>query len=272
MGDERDPLLLRPLSIGEIFDRAVTMLVRNWAPFAIIAAIGVVPGQITDYLAGAVNSEWSFVSVLLRVLVSVATMAAAIVVAQIYRNEDLDWRGAMLTALGRIPGILGVGFMMVFIAIIPVLVLVGIPAVLGVFKFGSPFAIVIAVLDVLVAGVVLVAITFSSSYAIAAMGIDQYHAPDAVGRALALFDRASAARTLLFALAQQLVVLGGGFTGGMLAGMGLALHQLALGNAIEGLTLFISTALGNVLIAVFYFDTAIRREGYDMKVALENMA
>jgi hypothetical protein len=48
-------------------------------------------------------------------------------------------------------------------------------------------------------------------------------------------------------------------------------HSVALGTALQALVLFAGTLFGNVLIGVFYFDVAIRREGYDMQVALDAM-
>ena len=37
MGDSSEPLLLAPLSIGEIFDRAVAICVRNTAAFGAVS-------------------------------------------------------------------------------------------------------------------------------------------------------------------------------------------------------------------------------------------
>ncbi len=41
---------LRPLGFGEIFDRAITLYIRNFVPFAAIVAVLIVPSAILQYL------------------------------------------------------------------------------------------------------------------------------------------------------------------------------------------------------------------------------
>jgi hypothetical protein len=41
---------LRPLGFGEIFDRAITLYVRNFTPFAAIVAVLIVPSAVLQYL------------------------------------------------------------------------------------------------------------------------------------------------------------------------------------------------------------------------------
>jgi hypothetical protein len=270
MGDITDPVL-RPLSIGEIFDRAVTLLIRKWVPFSIIGAIGVVPSTVTDYLAATQSPSWMLLSDLFSLLFSVAMMATVIVVAQIYRKEEIDWRGAVVRGLGRIPAMIGIGLMILFIFVMPLLIVVGIPAGLGVFKFPNPAADVVAVLSGLAGVTLLLGAIFAGNYAVAAMGVGGYGAMDSVGRALMLFGRGLAGRTLVFALAQSAIVLGSAFMGGVLVGFSTSVHSVALGTALQALVLFAGTLFGNVLIGVFYFDVAIRREGYDIQVALDAM-
>jgi hypothetical protein len=273
MGEMSDPML-RPLSIGEIFDRAITLLIHNWAPLSIVAAIGVVPAQLAAYLALTFQSTpWILFGKLLGLLFAVATMATAIIVAQVYHQEELDWRSAVLRGLARIPSMIGVALMLVLFAILPLLIVLGIPAGMGAFKFTNPLDYAVAPLSLIASGAIMLGATFAVSYAVVVMGIDDCGAMVALGRALALFERGAAGRTLLFALAQQVVVLGGAFLGGALLGfIDIGLHNALLANALEALVLFVATAIGNVAIAVFYFDTAVRREGSDMQVTLDAMA
>ncbi|HEY9180348.1 MAG TPA: hypothetical protein VIO32_06480, partial [Candidatus Baltobacteraceae bacterium] len=44
--------LLRPLTMGEIFDRAITLYVRNFVPFSLIVLVVVVPSAVMQYFAG----------------------------------------------------------------------------------------------------------------------------------------------------------------------------------------------------------------------------
>lgn len=272
MGAQMDTPQLRPLSIGEIFDRGVTLLVRNWVPFAIIGIAAVLPMQIFDYLAATVNTAWSAASSIALLLISAATISSGAIVAQIYRKQDTDWRTALLYGLRKIPSILGLGIMMILVMAIPLLVVVGIPAGMGVFRFANPMEDIVAVLSALCGGVIFLAGSFASSYALIAMGTDQLRATDAMTRAFALFEQGMALRTFLFALGQQVIVLGAGAVGGALNTLAVTgLHSVIAGTAIETLLLFLGTVIGNVLLGVFYFDVAIRREGYDMQVALEAM-
>lgn len=272
MGDVSSPVALRPLSIGEIFDRAVTLLVRNWQPFLTITMIGIIPGELFQYLALTFDPGWNILRALSLLLVPVATIACTAYVAQIYRNEHLDWRVAFSVGFGKILSALGVNIMMGLIAMLPLLVIVGVPAGLGVFRFGNVFTVLIAVLVIVVGAAIVVTMAFCAAYAFAAMGIDDYRATDAVGRALAQIDQKRLGRTLLFALAQQVLVLGGSFAGGFFLGVSEAgLHNAAVGTALEAVLMLITNALGNVLIGVYYFDVAIRSEGYDLQVALDSM-
>ena len=44
---------LRPLGFGEIFDRAITLYIRNFVPFALIVGVMIVPLAVLQYFVDA---------------------------------------------------------------------------------------------------------------------------------------------------------------------------------------------------------------------------
>lgn len=268
MGELNEPLQLRPLSIGEIFDRAVTLFVRNWIPLGVIMIVGIGPTSIADYLAAAVNPSWAPVSKLLELLGLVSTMATALIIAQIYKRQAADWRGALAKAFSRLLPALGATLTLILIAILPLLIIVGIPAGLGVFRFANLADDAVALLTIVAGGAICIAMFFGGSYAANTIAIEDCGAMDAVGRTLALFNRQRLARTMLFALAQTTLVFGGAFAVGMLITL---IHNIAAATFVEAVLLIVLGGLGNVINSVFYFDVAIRSEGYDLQVALDAM-
>ena len=59
MGETDKTLTLRPLGIGELFDRAITLLVLYYVAFGAIALAGVLPGVLFDYLGTSTASPRS---------------------------------------------------------------------------------------------------------------------------------------------------------------------------------------------------------------------
>ena len=126
---------LRPLGFGEIFDRAVTLYIRNFIPFAAIVAILIVPLAVLQYLVDVASQPQ--LDTLLRVFThlgsrqppissyptfynSPATIAAyallvlltylvwpftlnavAVGVARLYRNRPVEFRACYDAVLHR---------------------------------------------------------------------------------------------------------------------------------------------------------------------------
>ncbi len=262
----------RPLSIGEIFDRAVTLTVRNWLPFTLAGAVAVLPSHICMYLSTTLGAYWMAAFYLFSLLTLTGTLASARIVAQIYRGETVDWRASLRFGVWKLAPSIGAILTMGLIALLPLIIVVGIPAGLGVFRFSNPLADCIA----LVAGVcglaIYVAMNFAGYYALNAMAIDDCRAMDAVGRGLALFAQPHAARTMLVATAQVAITAGGAFVAGALGQLLVpVVHSAAAATAIGTLIVFLTTVYGNVVVPVFYFDFAIRTEGHDLQAALDAM-
>lgn len=262
---------LRPLSIGEIFDRAVTLTVRNWLPFTLVGAVAVLPSHICQYLSTAVGTYWAAAFYLFSLLTLTGTLASARLVAQIYRGETVDWRACLRLGIWKLVPSMGAALTMGLIALLPLIVVVGIPAGLGVFRFSNPLADGIAVAAGACGLVIYVAMNFASDYALNAMAIDDCRAMDAVGRGLALFAQPHAARTMLVATAQVAITAGGAFVAGALGQLLVPVVHSAAAATIETLIVFLTTVYGNVVVPVFYFDFAIRTEARDLQAALDAM-
>jgi hypothetical protein len=124
---------LRPLGFGEIFDRAVTLYIRNFLPFAAIVAVLIVPLAILQYVLD-LSSQPEF-DAMLRILMHpklatttpiptifnspltivvfavlmfatyavwpFALNAVAVGVARLYRNRPVEFRACYEVVLGR---------------------------------------------------------------------------------------------------------------------------------------------------------------------------
>jgi hypothetical protein len=131
---------LRPLGFGEIFDRAVTLYVRNFVPFAAIVMVLIVPSALLQYLidrasqpqfnallqilvhpgsAPTQNIPTAFTSpALVGVLIALLVLtyviwpfslnAVAVGVARLYRNRPVDFSVCYEVVLRRWGQILGV--------------------------------------------------------------------------------------------------------------------------------------------------------------------
>ncbi|MBV9719381.1 MAG: hypothetical protein JOZ77_08675 [Candidatus Eremiobacteraeota bacterium] len=154
---------LRPLAFGEIFDRAVTLYIRNFVPFAAIVGVMVVPLGILQYFADLnaqpqldaafrifthpqtartepmptmFDSPTSIAVLVLLALVAYiiwpfALNAVAVGVSLLYRNMRVDFRTCYNAVFRRWPQIVGMIFIALFVflgwyvALFAVLMVVG---------------------------------------------------------------------------------------------------------------------------------------------------
>lgn len=261
---------LRPLSIGEMFDRAVTLLVKNAAPLAIVALVGVLPAHVIDYFAAITgNAALRPLATLANALELVAAMATAAIVSQLYAGNRADWLTAIATGFKRILRAVGVNIMLAVVALIPAGIVVGVAVPAGIFRFGNPLAVIAAVIVGLALAAWLLAFLLASLYSYCAIAIDDRDSGDCVVKAFGLFAKPNALRNLLFALAAGAVLFGGSFVAGFLQGfLRTVLHFTGLAYGIEALLLMAVMAFVHTLVPVFYYDTRIREEGYDMQAML----
>jgi len=307
MGATLEPLQLRPLGIGEIFDRAVTLYVRNFLLFTIISAFLVVPLSVVNYFI-TTQRAGTFAQILdqiqhpsrspaaaampfgpwLLVLVAVSFLitpfmyvATASALGRIYNGEVADWRAAygialrhavsivvtaifqvMILAAAAFVGALVLGF-----ALIAAVLLVRAVAPLGVITIVLTVVLLIAYIVGLMLCYLAVALAFD------AIGIEEAPFGRAISSSFArIFNRSEAGKAALICLAFLAVELGLTVVAGVADGLIEAfLHQPVIETIVQGLISLVTTGFIAVLLAVYYFDVRIRREGLDMQAAIDQL-
>jgi hypothetical protein len=130
---------LRPLGFGEIFDRAVTLYIRNFVPFAAIVVVLILPQAIVEYFidlrsqpqfdalvtilthpgrahpatlptaftSASTGVLYAVLAVMTYVLWPLALNAVAVGVARRYRDLPVEFRACYEAVLRRWPQIIG---------------------------------------------------------------------------------------------------------------------------------------------------------------------
>lgn len=303
-----DPVQLRPLGLGEIFDRAVTLYVRNFAAFSVIALFLLVPLSIAQYFV--LGDQQAVTESILRqmqhprpggapifpfspaflwligiaVLVTpFANVATAIGVAQLYGRERVDWRTCYAGALKRWLSIVGVLVAQACVAAGAIAVGVfalGISAGLSVVIFQSGAAVtgVIAVIVTVALFLAWLALFFMlylcSMFMFDAVAIEGASVGEAFGSGFArIFNRTQFWKALLVALSVFAVQLGVIIVASMLVGLlELGLKSHVIDTIAQGIISLLSTTFLAILLAVYYYDVRVRREGLDLQSSVERLS
>ncbi|MDQ2871568.1 MAG: hypothetical protein M3R35_00390 [Candidatus Eremiobacteraeota bacterium] len=306
MKETADHVQLRPLGFGEIFDRAVTLYVQNFAGFSIIVLFVLVPFSIANYMflsastaANAVILQqvlhpqpgasapfpispalvWLFI--IGALFTPFANVATAIGVARLYASQAVDWRRCYGAALARWPQILLA--LLTQLAIFAGAVFVG-SIVIGVLTtfsvlsftrnttFGVAGFIITAALFLAWLALLLM-LYLTSMFAFDAVGIESLAIGAAVGAAFRrIFNRTEFVKALLFGLAVLAIQIGIVVVSAILVAVleaGLKSHLVD--TLAQGIVSLISTAFLAILIAVYYYDVRVRREGLDLQASVEAM-
>lgn len=181
---------LRPLGFGEIFDRAVTLYIRNFVPFVAIVMVFVVPLAVlqyvldvgsqpdleamirvfqnpaiarTEHIPTLFDSPALIAMTALVLLLSYAVWpfvlnAVAVGVGRLYRNRPVEFRACYEVVLARWPQILGVIAieLLVLMGWYGAVVLVAVAAVLLTLAVGAALPAIAPVLAIVVVLGVLV--------------------------------------------------------------------------------------------------------------------
>ena len=303
---------LRPLGFGEIFDRAITLYVRNFWPFMAIVLVLIVPLAAIQYVLD--SSQAVQLDQMIRVLThpgapqptmasmfsspgEIAALAAmlliyfglwpfvfvavAIGVARIYSGRAVEfgacyrsvmphWGAILLTQLVAILVFIAwyAAFFVVLVAAGVVTVLLAqASVVLGVIAF-------VAVLLVGLAFLVALALVFIAlAFAMNAVAVENARPMAAVASGFGrVFTGKEFPRALVFSLAAFAVIFGGSIVISAVALLALFAHVVAVEVVISALLRAAITPFSIVLIAVYYFDVRIRREGYDLQAEIERIA
>ncbi|MBV8530528.1 MAG: hypothetical protein JO104_04370 [Candidatus Eremiobacteraeota bacterium] len=305
---------LRPLGFGEIFDRAVTLYIRNFVPFAAIVMVLIVPLAILQYVLD-LNSQPEFDALLrlilhpggapthpiptvftspamvvvfaVLMLVTYAVWpftlnAVAVGVARLYRSKPVEFRICYDLVLRRwlqVLAMIGVDFfvllgwyvlafilIMIFALVVGMFVAVA-PGVAFVFGLIFGFAGILLLLPSLAP--LFVALTFSMYATV----IEERPVIESLALGFGrVFNRTEFWRALLFAIAIGAVMVGGSIIFSIIGLVAAFAHLPLLQAIIESLARALITPFGVVLLAIYYFDVRIRREGFDLEAGLERLA
>lgn len=305
-----DPLPLRPLGIGEIFDRAVTLYVRQFAVLTLIMLTILLPLTILSYFGTFGNATYQqilqqathparaapppsiatllqfegmvFIVVILQLfLIPFANVAITAAVGALYRAESPTWRQCYAVSVRRWPAILGTAFMEI--------VILGAIVFAGSLAFGLMIAIGVVATRGSVAAVVVLGIlafilfiawllamflvAIALGFAFNAIGIEGSPAFAAIGLGFArIFNRRELGRAALVVLAIGAIYAGIYVVVLAMLGLVQALtHNFGLAEIATVPISLVSNTFIALLFAIYYFDVRVRREGLDMQAALDRL-
>ncbi len=297
---------LRPLSFGEIFDRAVTLYVRNFVQFSVILLLVVVPVAILEYFGDRTSGQnlhqilaqlsraraglpapppqfgilWAL---LLTLLISpLANVAIAVGVARAYFGQPFTWRQCYAAAASRWAAIVGltavaavIFFISIFVGAFGLTLLAIVSYLL--FKTLVAAGIALAVLAIAaslawLAAIVLLLITVGFAYY--AIGIEGAGVFDALGGAFArVFNRREIGKALLLAFALGAIEIGAVLIFAIVLALASSVvHSRIIVLAANAAVSIFTSAFSAVLLAVYYFDVRVRREGLDLQASLDALA
>jgi hypothetical protein len=313
-GKKAPSMELRPLGFGEIFDRAVTLYIRNFIPFAAIVMVLVLPLAVLQYfLDRAAQPQFDAIlkvftdpghtvpeslptiydsPVTVGILIAIVLVvyliwpfslnAVAVGVARLYRSRSVDFRACYEVVLRRWSQILALMFVEFLILVgwyvAAILVVVAVVFAVAALSAASTtfaiwfgfigFVVVIAAMLPLLAPL-FVALTF----AMYATVIEESPVVASLAQGFArVFNRAEFWRALLFAIATGAVVAGASTAFSLLGMVAAFAHLPSVEAIIESLSRAVIGPFGVVLLAIYYFDVRIRREGFDLESSLERLA
>ncbi|MDQ2680367.1 MAG: hypothetical protein M3Y21_05010 [Candidatus Eremiobacteraeota bacterium] len=303
----------RPLGLGEMFDRAITVYVRNFVAFSAILLALLIPISVAEYasvanqhqgasLAAVLQqiqhpekshgktppptvpfSPWLLgVVVLSLFLTPFANVAVAAAVAAVYFGKAIDWRACYRAAFARWPAILVLTLLQMATLgafIFGLGITVGIVSFLGIFAFAaSP---VLGAVVFVFAGLLFIAWMLALMLAVLAiffafdsLVIEQTDIGTAFSSGFTrIFARTELGKAALVGLSLLAIEFGILILiTGVQALTLLFVKSEALSVLLASLVSLISTAFTAVLVAVYYFDVRVRREGLDMQIGLQQIA
>jgi hypothetical protein len=210
-----------------------------------------------------------------------ALNAVAVGVAYLYRGRPVDFAACYRAVLARWASILGtlvvqIGIYVVwYVAFLAVLFATMLIAVVFA-RAWLPLGIAgffVAGMATLAALLMLAPLFIALTFAMNAVVIEKRGPLDAIASGFTrVFNRQEFWRALLFAVAAFAVIVGSSavISGVMIAA--LLVHAVAVEVVLGSLLRAAFTPFSIVLIAVYYFDVRIRREGFDLEAELERIS
>lgn len=299
--------LLRPLTLGEVFDRAVTLYVRNFVPFTLIVLAVIVPMAVLQYFAGLHASStltqllaqmqkpgsvptpaqtgadglWGLANIVVSIVLGAfAAVAIAAAAGRIYRGERIEWGACYARAFARTPAIL----LMVLVEIVALaLVLLAGGMAIGI-TFGVAIVLlrvstILAVVAFVVASIVvllwlvfLVLCYLAFSFSYNAVGIEGVSMWQAIGSGFSrIFNRSELFRASLVALAFMAIYFGLMIVSVSVAALFESMKLHVVNVAVSAAIGLVTMSFLGILLAVYYFDVRVRREGLDLQMQMETL-
>jgi hypothetical protein len=305
---------LRPLGFGEIFDRAITVYIRNFLPFAGIVGVLIVPLAVLQYFVDASSiPQWDQMMkvlahpdqtppppVLPSFLTSPAALAAFVIliavvwfcwpfalnacavgVARLYRGRPVEFIPCYKASLRRWPSVIGLLIIefLLLVAWYLFFVIVSVLAVVIAIAFAR-LAVFLGVLGGIAAGIVILAALLTVAPTIVALTfamnsivIEDQPVFAAIGLGFScVFNRQEFWRAILFSLAAGAVLMGASTLISVLVMVAMVAHLVALEVVLSSLFRAAVTPFSVVLLAIYYFDVRIRREGFEIEAGLDQLA
>lgn len=304
---------LRPLGFGEIFDRAVTLYIRNFVSFAGIVAVLIVPLAILQYVLDTLEGPQfdamiqilehperarsehlptlldtpgaltiTVVSVLAAYFIwPFALNAVAVGVARLYRGKPVEFRACYEAVLHRWLGIvamLGVellvllGWYLATVVVVVVVVLIAAPFIVAVPALAA-IPVIVGIFVFLAMLLLLAPLAVALAFCMYGIVIEERGVGNAIALGFArVFNRNEFWRAVLFAVSAGAVVMGASLMISAISLVFIFAHLIVLEVLLDSLSRAAIAPFGVVLLAVYYFDVRIRREGYDLEVGLDRLA
>ena len=299
---------LRPLGIGEIFDRAVTIYVRHFAAFTLMVLTLLAPLAVVQYfvlpnqtesLATTIgqiqhpekkpqppfsNEQLTALVAIVLVAIIVAPFvnnAVAVGVARVYNGGEPSYGASFAAVFRRWAPLLGTAILNVLIllgtyfATIVGLVLLMTVGILLV-RPALPLAIVIFVVAIAAFfALILLLLMLIMAYAFAMYSTSLENASPVQATGLAyrrIFNRREFKKALLMTLAYvglQIGVLTLSSTVGLV--LLFTLKSYALELTVNTIVSAMMSAFVTILLAVYYYDVRTRSEGLDLETDLARL-
>jgi len=300
---------LRGLTIGEIFDRSVTIYVRHLvvftlivltllAPLAVLRFLTIEPSQadfsrmmqqiahpsatpVLPFPAQEYGAIFGL-AFLALILAPFTNNAVAVGVASIYAGRLPSYAVGFARVLSRWLPLLGTAILSFLIL---VSVYVGmvfglvIPVVIGsLILRGSALGFLVVMLLGLLLGIamllVFMQIFICCAFALYATTIENKNPGEAIGVAFRrIFNRREFWKALLIGLASIAMQIGAFIVSGAIElAIIYYLHSTALDEAFGTVLNAMLTAFVTIVLAVYYYDVRTRSEGLDLEVDVERLA
>lgn len=295
MGEVKDPVALRPLEFGEIFDRAVTLYLKNFLPFVGIALIAVVPlvlvqctmdsqqsSLLTQVLGDILQSHNSksmsalegtlavFVLFLGVLVQPIVYGAIAFGIERLYRGGLVAFRPCFGVALQRWPRILGLAALAVLaVSTAIAAIILGAAEIVNTAHgaindgAGSIAVVLIAFLAIMLTTIWLFVPFMFALYAIV---VEDLRVLQAIGSGFRrIFNRNELLRAAGLTICSAITVVVAQIFFVQAAWLVLYLGAIWLLAVVEALSLLLVVPFAIIVLAIYYFDVRVRREGLDFQ-------